>query len=384
MSKVRVRRTQGVTHVELFFDLVFVFAVTQLTSFLHRDLTWSGVGRTAVLFWMVWWSWTQFTWALNKADTEHAWVRLATLVATAVAFFLAQAIPDAYGSAAPWFAGSYVVARAIGLYVQLMVFRDDRKQMLPLRRWSAASVPGLAFALIGATIGSDARLSWWVAAIVADLLAAGIAGQGVWRLAAGHFAERHGLIVIIALGESLIAAGVASDEVARDATFAVVAVGAVAAACALWWTYFGVVHGALEHAMDSQADEDRGGFARDVFSISHALVVAGVIGIAIGFEEAIAHPAESFHDEVAMAFVVGIALFIGGVAISLARAGIRATVGLRGVVVLAAIASLVVLDEVSAGTGVWGLAALATTLAVVETRALANLEEPDPVLLEDG
>ena len=100
MGRIRVDTTQGATFVELFFDLVFVYAVTQLTSFVLHDLTWSGVFHAGLLFWLVWWAWTQFTWTLNQADTEHVLVRLPTLAATAIAFFLAQSIPDAFGTPA--------------------------------------------------------------------------------------------------------------------------------------------------------------------------------------------------------------------------------------------------------------------------------------------
>ncbi len=366
-ASLKVDREQGATFVELFFDLVFVYAVTQLTSFVLHDLTWTGVGKAAVLFWLVWWSWTQFTWTLNEADTEHALVRLPTLLATAVAFFLAQALPDAYGDAGAWFAGAYVLTRVIGMGLQVRVLRDDELPQQALWTWTAASAVGLALVVAGG-LADEARVWFWVAAIVADLAAAGFAGRGAWELEAGHFAERHGLIVIIALGESLIAAGVASADATRDLTFAIVTAGAVLGACALWWTYFGQWHGRLEEALDRVDDASLGAFARDVFSLSHALVVAGVIGVAVGFEEAIAHPADHLHGEVVVAFCIGAALFVGGLGLAAARAGLGARLLPRAAFVVVVLASMAWLGEVSAGWAVWFLAAAATALAVVEGR----------------
>ena len=112
---------QRVTFVELFFDLVFVFSVTQVVGLLHHHLDWTGVGQTILVFWLVWWGWTQFTWALNAADTTHPSVELATLVATAVAFFMAAGIPNAFSGGALWFAIPYVLVRVIGLGLYVRV-----------------------------------------------------------------------------------------------------------------------------------------------------------------------------------------------------------------------------------------------------------------------
>ena len=116
---------QSATFVELFFDLVFVFGVTQVVGLLHHDHSWPGVGRALLVFWMVWWAWTQFTWALNAADTEHPLVELGTLVATALAFFLAVSIPGAFEDRALWFGVSYVLVRAVGLWIYLWVSSQD-------------------------------------------------------------------------------------------------------------------------------------------------------------------------------------------------------------------------------------------------------------------
>lgn len=371
MSRVRADTAQGATFVELFFDLVFVYAVTQLTSLVLHDLSPSGVAEAALLFWLVWWAWTQFTWTLNLADTEHVWVRLPTLAATAAAFFLAQSVPDAFGEAGAWFAVSYVLVRLIGLGVQAWVIGSD--QFESLVRWASLSFVGIGLVLIGGFVSPELRVWFWLGALLADLVSAVRAGRGVWVLEPGHFAERHGLIVIIALGESLIAAGVASSEVERGAIFAVTTAGAVIATCALWWTYFGTLQNRLEDRLAGQDDTTRGGFARDVFSFWHAAVVAGVIGVAVAFEEAIAHPEDALSAEAALALTVGAALFVGGLAAASARAGVREAVLPRALVALIALGATPLIPQVPAWVALWGLAILVVAMDVVETRRIDRL-----------
>ena len=367
-STVRVDRAQGATFVELFFDLVFVYAVTQLTATVLHDLSWTGVGKAALLFWLVWWSWTQFTWTLNLADTEHVWVQLPVLAATAVAFFLAQAVPDAYTSAGGWFAASYVVVRLVGLGLQEWVYLGDREQERALSIWARASLVGLALVLVGGFVGGQARVWLWVGALVADIGAAALAGRGSWQLDPSHFAERHGLIVIIALGESLIAAGVATAGLDRGPSFAVTTAGAVVLTCALWWTYFGVLHGALHSAMARQGPDARGQFARDVFSLWHAAVVAGVIGIAVGFEAAIVHPDRTLTSAASLALAFGVVLFLGGMTGAAARSGLGWFVPLRSGVVLVTLAATPVMAMVPAPATLWGLALVVSGMAVAEHR----------------
>ena len=198
---------QSVTFVELFFDLVFVFSVTQIVGLLHEGLDWQVVGQVILVFWLVWWAWTQFTWTLNAADTTHPWVQFGTLLATAVAFFMAVALPGAFGDRALWFAITYVLVRAIGLILQAWVTSEDPLQKAAVRIWIIVSLGGLAAVLLGGLIGGAMQYWLWAAAIVLDLIAGAIGGRlEGWNLHPEHFAERHGLFVIIALGETLIVA----------------------------------------------------------------------------------------------------------------------------------------------------------------------------------
>jgi low temperature requirement protein LtrA len=127
---------QQVTFIELFFDLVFVYAVTQLVALLHHKLSWAGAGRAVLVFWLVWWAWTQFTWALNSADTTHPGVELSVLLATAVAFLMAVVLPDAFTDGGAWFAVTYVTVRVLGLAVYGRVAWDDPAKRAALRRFA--------------------------------------------------------------------------------------------------------------------------------------------------------------------------------------------------------------------------------------------------------
>jgi low temperature requirement protein LtrA len=288
---VRAAGPQAVTFVELFFDLVFVFAVTQITAKTAHDLTPGGVFRAVLLGWLIWWAWTQFTWTLNPADTTHAGVRVLTLAATAAAFVMAASVPRAFTGEAIWFALPYVVVRGLGLGLQLVV-EGDAANRTAATRWAGASVVGLVLVLAGALLDPGLRSWAWLAAIIADLAAATLAGRrgATWSLHPSHLAERHGLIVIIALGESLIVAGTAvAGEAISPGLLATVG-AAIVVACLLWWTYFGWLKEALEHRFAAVAPDDRGALARDAFSLAHFPLIGGIVGFAVAIEETVAHP----------------------------------------------------------------------------------------------
>jgi low temperature requirement protein LtrA len=317
-ATLRAPGPQSVTFVELFFDLVFVFAVTQVTALTAHHLDPAGVLRSLLLFWLIWWAWTQFTWTLNPADTTHHAVRLITLAATAAAFIMATSVPHAFEEDALWFAVPYVVVRVLGLGLQLQLgLEGPDANPRGARIWAGFSTVGLLLVLAGAVLDPGARIWFWVLTIVADVVAAAIAGRAQdWDLHAGHLTERHGLFVIIALGESLIVAGTAVAGEARSAPLVAVAVMAVIVACLLWWTYFGWLKDALEHHAARATRAQMGPLARDAFSLSHFPLVCGIVAFAVAIEEMVAHPAEASGGVVVGALGVGVALFVAFAAVS--------------------------------------------------------------------
>jgi low temperature requirement protein LtrA len=314
--------SQNVTFVELFFDLVFVFCVTQIVGLLHDGFTWAAVGQMVLVFWLVWWGWTQFTWALNAADTTHHLVELTTLFATAVAFFMAVAIPEAFHGHAAWFAVPYVAVRIIGLTVYGWVAAAaDPTQHAAVRTFSIVSVGGLAAVLVGGFLGGTLQYVFWGLAILLDVIAAAVGGQlEGWNLHAAHFVERHALFVIIALGETLIVAAAGLTGVTWNRQLVAVAVLAVAITCALWWTYFTRAKHQLEHALESCRGAAQSTMARDVFSLVHFPMVCGIIAYAAAVEEALAHPDQPLPIEPRIALALGLALFAGGMALAIRRA----------------------------------------------------------------
>jgi len=315
---------QSATFVELFFDLVFVFGITQVVGVLEHHLSWTGVGQSILVFWLLWWAWTQFTWALNAADTEHPWIEFGTLVATAVAFFMAVAVPEAFAGGALWFALPYVMVRVIGLTIYIGVMAEDPEGRAVVHSFATASLFGLAAVIVGAVVGAVAGLEYqamfWVLVIILDMAAATAAGKGNWALHPEHFAERHGLIVIIALGESLIVA--ASGLVGAERSFDLLAAGllAVSITCALWWSYFPVAKPALERALSNASGAKQATMARDAFSFAHFPMLCGVIAYAVAIEAAVAHPSDPLGTEARVALALGLLLFMGGLAVAYWRA----------------------------------------------------------------
>ncbi|HEX6256323.1 MAG TPA: low temperature requirement protein A [Euzebyales bacterium] len=367
-STVRATSAQGATFVELFFDLVFVFAVTQVAGVLREHLTVTGLVEATFVFWLVWWAWTQFTWTLNAADTEHPRIELLTMTAVGAAFLMAVTVPDVFEASGWWFAGSYILVRVLGIAGQWWVSAGDAEWRAAIRTWTMLSTAGLVAISAAAVAPPENRLALLAAAVAIDVFSATRAGGGEWRLFTGHFAERHGLFVIIALGESLIAAGVGARDLPRSATLAAVVVPAVIGVCALWWTYFAHARDRLEQAMEATPAPNRARYARDVYSFLHFPIIGGVVGFAVAMEEAVAHPADHLEPGAALALLIGAALFIGGTGLALLRAGAgRPVVRAGALVALAALYPPVVAWPPAAA--LTAVAAVVVTVAVAEQRA---------------
>ncbi len=314
-------KDQSATFVELFFDLVFVFSVTQVVGLLHGELSWTLIGQAVLVFWLVWWAWTQFTWSLNAADTTHPVVELGTLAATAVAFFMAVALPNSFHSQALWFAIPYVLVRIIGLGLYAWVAWENPSQRRAVRIFSLVSMSGLLAVLAGGITGGSAQLVLWGLAIVLDVLAAAVGGQQEgWNIHPEHFGERHGLFVIIALGETLIVAAGGISGQSLTPGLITVAVLSVAITCGLWWLYFTWAKPELDRALEESRRNERTKMARDVFSLMHFPMICGIIGYAVAIEEAIAHPSDPLAVQGRLALALGLALFIGGMVPAIRRA----------------------------------------------------------------
>ena len=366
---------QPVTFVELFFDLVFVFAVTQVTVLTAHHLDVGGVARSLMLFWLIWWAWTQFTWTLNPADTQHPLVQVCTLVATSAAFVMAASVPRAFEDDPMWFAVPYVVIRSVGMALQVSVDRErDPDQVGISMQWVAISTIGLVAVLAGALVETPARNWVWVGAIVLDLLAAATASRdAIWHLDPRHFSERHGLFVIIALGESLIVAGtaVASDD--RTADLVLVAGASLLVACLLWWSYFGWLKEALEQALVAADAAQLGALARDAFSLIHFPLICGIIAFAVAVEEIMLHPDKAADGAVVTSLAVGVGLFVGASAFAYWRVSRRVLVG-RLAILAVTVGGVVVAARAEP---IWPLGVVAAGLFAIVATEGRGLGEPD-------
>jgi low temperature requirement protein LtrA len=315
---------QTATWVELFFDLIFVFSITQLVGLFHDGVTWTSVGQATLAFWLVWWAWGQFTWVLNAADTKNSAVELITLLAGAVAFVMAVTVPDAFGERALWFAITYVVVRIIGLVLSILTSSKTDNQQSVALTFAVLSLGGLGAVIAGAIAGDVAQYWFWGGAIVLDMFAAQLgAKSGDWRMQVEHFSERHGLFVIIALGESLIIAAHGLTGHEWTVELAIFSIGALAMTFGLWWSYFASAKDDLDRVIEEK--DSRGvnvtELLRDVFSMIHFPMLLGIIGIAVAVEEGIAHPDHVLELEARLMLGIGMILFVGGMALAVFRAG---------------------------------------------------------------
>ncbi len=261
--------------------------------------------------------------------------------------------------------------------IYLVVASEHSQQLVAVRRFVLASIPGMVVVIAGGFADADVRGWFWLGAVLLDIAATAVAGgyEG-WQLRAGHFVERHGLFVIIALGESLIVVGVIVADAPRTGELLRVAVGAVAVTCLLWWSYFGWLKDALEAQLEREPRATEAQLARDTFSLTHFAVVGGVIGIAVGFEEMVLHPGEHLETAGVVALALGLVLFVGGGAAAWARASRQLLLPRLGV--LAALVVALVLAADAQPPVVLGIVAAAIgAIALVE-----QLQHPARRILE--
>lgn len=332
------------SYLELFFDLVFVFAITQVAGALHDDHSLLGWVQAALLLWLVWWAWSQYTWAANAIDVTRRPVQVAMLAVTGLTLVAAIALPEAFGARGALFAVPYALVRLAGLGLYWFGLRGDPEHQAALRAYLPVAVLSPLLVLAGGLAPDGARIWLWLAAVAVDVTSVIAAGRAEFRVAPGHFAERHALIIIIALGESIIAIGATVMGLSIGGLELLAVALAFAVVALLWWTYFDRAAEALEHAlMDEPDDRRRGHIARDCFTLGHLPMVGGVILFAVGVEEVLLHPGGAVPLFGRIAMGAGVLLFLVALAVSAARGsgmrpGPRVAVGVLGMVLLVALA----------------------------------------------
>ena len=317
----------SVTPLELFFDLVFVLALTQVTAYLAEHLDVQGFVRGMLLVAVLWWSWVGYSWLGNVVRADEGIVREVMLAAMATMFIFALAIPEAFDNLPGGLYGPvvvpvcYLVFRLLHLTMFWVVSRDDPGLHRQVMRFAPSVLVATAILLVAAGTTGHVQTILWATALVADYVGTLLGGASGWRLpSARHFAERHGLIIIVALGESIVAIGVGIAELPISAPIIVGAVLGLAVSGALWWVYFDVTAALAERALGEARDVERARMARDAYSYLHLLLIAGVVLLALGLKKVLEYVGDAARYDLSdpltgwglFALVGGVVLYLVG------------------------------------------------------------------------
>ena len=354
-----VESEHPVTPLELFFDLVFVFALTQVTGLMSDDPTWAGIGRGLLVLAAVWWTWGAYAWLTNEIDPDEGSSRLAVLGAMAALFVAGLAVPGAFEDDGVLFGVAYFAVRAmhIVLFAEATPHVDVRQAAFRLAR---TAIPAPALLVVAGFFDGAAQIALWVLALAIDYAGPYVFGVRGFAVSAGHFAERYGLIVIIALGESIVAIGIGAEGIELGPAAVLAAVLGVALAASLWWAYFDVVAVVARRKLVEARGHERARLARDAFSYLHLPLFAGIVLVALGAKKVLEHLDAPLETVPAVALCGGVALYlVAHDAIRLRNVG---TVNRRRLV-----AALTSLALIPVATRVDGLVALALVAAVCAT-----------------
>jgi low temperature requirement protein LtrA len=352
--------------VELFFDLVFVFAITQVSHTLLEHLTWLGALQAALLLGALWWAWIDTSWITNWLDPDRPLVRLMLFMLMGAGLVMSTSLPEAFGEKGLVFACAFVsIQVGRGLFTLWAVRRDDvlRRNFQRIVLWA---IGGAVLWIVGGLLDGQARLIVWLIAVMAEFVAPacyfwvpglGRSHTGDWQVEGGHLAERVGLFIIICLGESVLVTGAAFA--ALDWTPPVVGAFAAAllGAVAMWWIWFSKAHDAASEVI--AGSDDPGRIARRAYTYAPILLVAGIVVTAVGDEMSLSHPDGPVDFAMAAVLIGGPMLFlIGAQVFKLAAFGTWSPSRLTGIAALGLLAFAVPLLTPL------GLAAVATSVLV--------------------
>ena len=311
-SLVTAVRREGdrVTTLELFFDLVFVLALTQCTALMAADPTWHGLVRGVLVLAVLWWAWVGYAWLTSVVDPEAGAVRLAIFVAMAAFLVAALSAPNAFGDDALAFACAYAVVRVAHIWLFVIASRDDPGLRRSVTGLGVSTALGTGLLVAASATDGALQTTMWVLALVVDVGAPAFLFAEGWQLVPSHFAERHGLILLIALGESIVAIGVGSDAVV-DLGVVVAATLGIAIAAALWWLYFDVTVWLADRRLSrATPGKEQNELARDAYSLIHFPMVAGIVLAALGLKTTLAHVGDALDTVPAVALVGGVGLYL--------------------------------------------------------------------------
>ena len=299
-----------VAPLELFFDLVFVFALTQVTALMAAHPSWSSLGEGMLVLSALWWAWAAYAWLTNYVAAEEDRERLLMLAVMGAFLITALAVPEAFGGDALVFALSYAAARWLHIFI-FAEANEDVDAGEAIRRLSRTALPAPALLIAAAFLDGTAQALVWIVALSTDFAGPFVFGVRGFRVSPGHFAERFSLIVIIALGESIVAIGTGLHGELDAGTIAAALLGLVLA-FALWWAYFDVVALAAERRFRSSEGYERLRIARDSYSYLHLPMIAGIVLVALGVKKTLGDVDEPLKTIPSVALFGGVAMYYAG------------------------------------------------------------------------
>jgi low temperature requirement protein LtrA len=309
MDAQPTEREQRVTPLELFFDLVVVFAITQVTQFMSHDLTWRGIGHGLLVLAAIWWAWTGYAWLTNALEPEEGQVRAGMFGAMAAMLVVALAVPGAFGADEVLFGVAYLLVLLLNLVLDAIAAKRDPDLRRALMGFAPMATIGAVVILVAGFVDGGAQTALWVVGL-AVLYGGALIGRGKgWSVSPAHFAERYGLIVIIALGESIIALGVGAAGFSLTAGIISAAVLGVVVVASLWWAYFDVIAVMSQRQLAQTSGAERARLARDYYSYLHLPMIAGIVLFALGLKTTIEHVDEPLDAVPAVALCGGLALY---------------------------------------------------------------------------
>jgi low temperature requirement protein LtrA len=334
VGELHTEREQRVTPLELFFDLVFVFAFTQVTTVLSDNPTWSGLGHALLILGALWYAWASYAWLTNTVDPGLGAVSAAMLVAMAAMFVAALAVPDAFGSHGVLFGAAFLMVTVIQLTLYALSAHRDPDLLAAILRIAPSALVGAALIFVAGSVDGGLKPILWLAALVVAYFVPLVLGTHGWRVQPAHFAERHGLIVIIAIGESLIAIGLGEKVSGLSTEVIVAAVLGFAVATSFWLAYFDFFTVRAHQMLTDRSGAERAALARDVYTYLHFPMVAGIILFAFAMKTTLADVDDELATIPALGLCGGPALYL----FAFVALRVRVSRTLRGGRLIAAIA----------------------------------------------
>jgi low temperature requirement protein LtrA len=309
MVATAVEHEHRVTPRELFFDLVFVFAFTQVTTLLAEDPTFAGIGRGVLVLAALWWAWSAYAWLTNTVDPEEGVVGVALLVALIAMFVAALAVPGVFGDDAVLFGAAFLVVCAMHVALYALAGRGNPDLLGAVLRLAPWTLLGATLILLAGFL--DGARTWlWVAALAATYVGAGLSGSTGWRIHPSHFAERYGLVVIIALGEAFVAIGIGARGVGLGVGEVVAAILGILVAASFWLAYFDFFSIRGERMLVELQGPERVAFGRDLYAYAHFPLIVGIVLFAFAMKTIVAHVGDELDSVAAFALCGGSALYL--------------------------------------------------------------------------